>query len=165
MKRPTSFRAPYLVIDKATIWLLEKFGFIVDSSFPAYKGTPPIPQRINSIIEIPVSCVPTPHLIFKLFVPLFRYRMFTMEEICNYDPLKIVRCVVAFQLENNVTPHVVFLAHPWEFKNNGSYCSEKNYIRIRNMLNELEKNYNVKYVTMNKLAMVLMEDGSNSNRL
>lgn len=159
LKKPVSFRAPNMVINEETIKLLSDFGFKVDSSLPSYEGILPIPLKIfNNLISIPVSVNPEPKISFKLIFPYCFYEIFNMKIIASFNEVEIlnfVKSVVSLQKMFNYLPHIVFLAHPWEFTKiddkKFEYCTERNYKILKNMRSVIEKEYKVEYMTMNEL--------------
>jgi len=71
--------------------------------------------------------------------------------------LNYVGEVLAFQVGTGVSPHLVFLAHPWEFKewvNKGrpAYCSSRNYELLSRKFSLLAERYRLRYVGMKELA-------------
>ena len=68
--------------------------------------------------------------------------------------------VLSYQVNAGVNPYLVFLAHPWEFrewagKDKYAYCSGQNYELLRNRFMLLEQKYPLKYVSMKELARSL----------
>jgi len=161
LKRPTSFRAPYMIINRETIELLADFNFKIDSSLPSYEGISPIPLRFfDKITSIPVSVDPEPNISFRFILPYCTYRIFTMGSLVNFNKnkfLNFVNKIISFQIWSDCKPHLVFLAHPWEFVKNKNldYCSPKNYELLKDVCLTLEKNYKVEYVTMKELGKKL----------
>ena len=65
--------------------------------------------------------------------------------------------VLAFQVRAGVSPHLVFLAHPWEFRHWADrkrliYCSSDNYEVLGRKLSLLAGKYRLRYVGMKELA-------------
>lgn len=165
IRRPRSFRAPYMIINNETLEILKEFGFETDSSFPSYKGVYPLPRLLDKIIEIPVTANTLPKI--RLWpLPHSRYEILTTQYLVNMTDgalIKFLQNVIAFQAQRGVLPHLVFLMHPWEFvkveKEGFLYCSEKNYSLLERICEMLEKNYKVNYVTMGSLGRAIKKRG------
>jgi hypothetical protein len=165
--RPTSFRAPDLVADQATLRLLEEHSFIVDSSAPSYCGVAPVPTKPlggnSKLLSIPVTANPIPHFQTRYFMPFTFYELFNMARLATSDDhhfIEYVGEVLAFQVKAGVSPHLIFLAHPWEFKewtdkNRPSYCSSHNYDLLSKKLLSLEERYRLRYVSMKELPRLV----------
>jgi len=164
---PISFRAPDLVADTDTLQLLQENGFSVDSSAPAYRGAFPLPNRPlgsdSPILSIPVTAAPAPHIRIRYLLPFTTYEVFAMAWLAaasDQHLLDYVAEVVAFQTRNGVKPHLVFLAHPWEFREWGGeegldYCSRDNYGLLQRKMRSLQERYQLQYVSMKELAQTL----------
>ncbi|MDD5023393.1 MAG: polysaccharide deacetylase family protein, partial [Candidatus ainarchaeum sp.] len=63
LRKPVSFRAPYMVLSKENVMVLEKYGFTIDSSAQSFRGEEPLIKKMRNVYEIPVSADPIP--IFK----------------------------------------------------------------------------------------------------
>jgi len=162
LKKPESFRAPYMISNNETKSILNNFGFKVDSSPSSYLGVKPIPNFQNSLVEIPVSANPLFKINTMFFIPFSYYEIFNMEilkKITKKNFLNFIDNVVNFQVTNNIEPHLVFLAHSWEFSNTEeekfNYSSPKNYEVLKSFLELLERRYKVKYMTIKKLSKIL----------
>ena len=164
---PASFRAPDLVADRDTLRLLEKYGFAVDSSAPSYYGVPPAPTKplgmASNLLSIPITASPVPRFQTRYFIPFTFYEVFNMARLTTTDDshlLNYVGEVLAFQVGAGVSPHLVFLAHPWEFKEwadkgKPGYCSSHNYELLSRKLSLLERKYRLRYVGMKELSQSL----------
>jgi peptidoglycan/xylan/chitin deacetylase (PgdA/CDA1 family) len=164
---PVSFRAPDLVADMDTLRLLQENGFMVDSSAPVYRGTPPLPARplgpSSPFLSIPITASPVPRLRIRYLLPFTAYEVFNMSWLATADDRHLLDCVaevVSFQMSNGAKPHLVFLAHPWEFRGwSGNarlnYCSGDNYELLSRKMRLLEERYQLKYVSMKELAQML----------
>ena len=60
---PKHFRAPFLNVNRSTLVLLRKYGFVSDSSAASYLGNLPIPLLKEGLWEIPVTTRPFPRKI------------------------------------------------------------------------------------------------------
>jgi len=160
---PTSFRAPNLVADSHTLRLLEAYGFTVDSSAPSYYGIPPVPTKPlgpdSKLLSIPITSNPFPQFQTRYFIPFAFYEVFTMARLATTDEshfLSYLGEVLGFQVQAGVKPHLVFLAHPWEFKawadnKRLGHCSSDNYELLKRKLSLLKERYQLKYVSMKEL--------------
>ena len=161
LKRPLSFRAPYAVINREVLNLLRKFDFIIDSSATSYLGVFPLPKNLNGLISIPVSANPVPKISVRKMIPYCYYEIFTAETVLSFsrkELLDFITTITSFQKTHNCKPHLVFIAHPWEFVMFGgdrSYSSPKNYKLLKKIFSTLEKNCKVEYVTMKQLSKKL----------
>jgi len=161
---PDSFRAPDMVADKDTLQLLEESGFVVDSSAPAYYGIPPLPTRPlgekSRLLSIPITVNPAPRYEIRYGIPFTSYEILNMARLTAGDDahfLDYVRQVLSFQVGAGVKPHLVFLAHPWEFvewpgNRRPAYCSGNNYQLLKQKLSLLEEKYPLKYVGMKEMS-------------
>lgn len=147
IKRPVSFRAPYMVIDRSSLALLEKYKFKVDSSAPSYKGIKPVIRHLDGIIEVPASVNPIQKIKFRK-VPYSEYRVFNMHNLKlmkKSELLEYVRDIVKIQKLLKQKPFLVFFAHPWEFHKNGKKtCSEGNYKILEDTIKTLKKEFKIK---------------------
>lgn len=130
IKKPVSFRAPYLITDNHTYSLIQKYGFKIDSSLPSFLGTYPVPQKINKILSIPISSNPIPKFSFRNGILFTHYDILTMETMKSFskeDFTDFINTVFYFQSLLSIKPNLVFLSHPWEFikvqKPGFEYCS------------------------------------------
>jgi len=161
---PDSFRAPDLVADKDTLQLLEESGFVVDSSAPSYYGVPPLPTRPlgekSRLLSIPITANPVPRYETRYGIPFTSYEILNMTRLAASDDthfLDYVRQVFSFQAGAGAKPHLVFLAHPWEFmewpgNRRPAYCSSNNYQLLKQKLTLLEERYPLKYVGIKELS-------------
>lgn len=165
LDRPVSFRAPNMIIDTSAQKLLEKYDFFVDSSAPSYLGITPIPSKPlgpkTRIREIPVTVNPIPKYMRRYFVvPYISYEVFNMKTLLTFSDeyfLHYVKIISQLQIASGFSPHLVFLAHPWEFMDEkpGSkdfdYCSSANYGVLEAKLSKLESEFKTDFVTMKVL--------------
>ena len=162
LKKPISFRAPYMISNKETLEILNSFGFKVDSSNCTYLSKDTLPSKYKKMIRIPVSVNPIPTFKKRFLIPFSFYKIFNMENFYAFeknDILEFVKIVTSFQQANDIRPHLVFLAHPWEFvrvKNLG-YCSPKNYSILEKMINILKENYRIKFLKIVELSKEVFE--------
>lgn len=164
---PVSFRAPDLVADTDTLRLLGENGFLVDSSAPSYRGILPQPSRplgpASTFQSIPITAAPIPRVRRRYLLPFTTYEVFNMSWLAatsDQHLLDYVAEVVSFQIRNGTKPHLVFLAHPWEFREwEGQkpldYCSEDNYELLQRKMRLLGERYQLRYVSMKELARAL----------
>jgi len=157
IKRPVSFRAPYMISNLETLKIIENFGFAVDSSASTYLNEDNLPYKHSKIIRIPVSVKPIPEFKKIFFLPFAFYKIFNMQNFCKFNEKEVadfIRVVTSFQEANKIKPHLVFLAHSYEFFNISKlkYCSPKNYESLRKMVKFLKKNYEIEMVRIKDLA-------------
>ncbi|MEK6979635.1 MAG: polysaccharide deacetylase family protein [Candidatus Micrarchaeota archaeon] len=158
IKKPVSFRAPNMAIDIESIEMLERNGFVVDSSAPSYTGILPIKSARKNICEIPVSVNPLPEFKIKMkILPHAYYRVFNMANLCGMKDegfLTYVDDVVKCQLLLKQKPFLVFLAHPWEFYSNErfGYCSNKNYALLARRIELLTERFDIRFKTISGLC-------------
>ncbi len=159
LERPTSFRAPNLIINKETLSLIKNYGFKIDSSLPSYLGVKPLPRFYDSLLMIPHTSNPIPKFQMKYYIfPLVYYDRFTFPSVLPMSKnefLEFVEIIASYQHSFGFKPHLVFLAHSWEFIERDTKlikCSEDNYKSLLKICNLLENNYRVEYVTLRNLA-------------
>ena len=121
----SSFRAPFLHIDRETIAILDQMGFSVDSSLPnALFGrlSRPYHPSVNNLsleansldsprcnfLEIPMTVNPIPRL-----VPHRPFRHLYPENV--QQAVKTFKLLSLLNRNNNTPLVIVFLSHPWEF--------------------------------------------------
>ena len=167
---PVSFRAPDLVADTDTLRLLQENGFTVDSSAPVYRGAPPLPTRpqgsASPLVSIPITAAPGPRVRFRYLLPFTAYEVLNMSWLAaasDQHLLDHVSEVVSFQISKDTKPHLVFLAHPWEFREwtgneKLNYCSRDNYELLRSKMQLLGERYQLQYVSMRELAQILSSE-------
>jgi peptidoglycan/xylan/chitin deacetylase (PgdA/CDA1 family) len=160
LKRPFSFRAPYMWFKKSDLRLLERMGFIVDSSDLSQSGRYRI-RNDGKILRIPVTAGPFPDFIRKRGLVYAKFRLLdmqTLREIQDEAFIEYVDQVISMQSYLKLLPHLVFLAHSWEFyrekdepiAHNYIHLGEENYEIFRNKFELLEQMYSVKYVTVSE---------------
>jgi peptidoglycan/xylan/chitin deacetylase (PgdA/CDA1 family) len=163
LERPTSFRAPNLIINKKTLALIHDFDFKIDSSLPSYLGVKPLPRFLDGLLIIPHTANPIPKFQMKNYlIPFVYYEIFTLPYFLSMGEnefLKFVEIVTSYQISFGIKPHLVFLAHSWEFvdlniKKTKKY-SQENHKNLLNLCNLLECNYQVEYLTLDNLATKL----------
>ncbi len=168
LKRPISFRAPYMVIDRVSLQLLKDYGFKIDSSAQSYKGTMPIISKTNDLLEVPVSVDPIPKIRFKRhFIPYGKYFSFNMRnllEMSNKEFLRHIKRILRIQRLHNQDNHLVFLAHSWEFHEHSSnfreyrYCNDKNFEFLREKINLITDNFDTRFFRMKDTLDISKED-------
>ena len=145
LPRPTVFRAPNLVCDRATLELLEESGFWLDSSAAAYRGAEPFVSRWGRLTRVPVTAVPEPTIRrWRGAVPSWAgYRVMNLQTFLAPDLdelIALVERVLAAQVAVSTPPHVVVLAHPWEFAEWWlPGCTTANYERVVARVDELSR--------------------------
>jgi len=163
LERPTSFRAPNLIINKKTLALIRALDFKIDSSLPSYLGVKPLPRFFDGLLMIPHTANPIPKFEMRFYmIPFVHYEIFTLPYVLSMEInecLEFIRAVISYQSSFGVKPHLVFLAHSWEFTDyNVKKVNKKpqvNYKSLLKICSILESNYKVDYVTLNNLAKKL----------
>jgi peptidoglycan/xylan/chitin deacetylase (PgdA/CDA1 family) len=163
LERPTSFRAPNLIINKKTLALIKDFDFQIDSSLPSYLGVKPLPKFLNGLLIIPHTANPIPKFQMKSYlIPFVYYEIFTLPYFLSMSKnefLKFVEVIASYQISFGFKPHLVFLAHSWEFTDlkikKTKKTLQENYKSLSHICNLLESNYQVEYLTLNNLAKKL----------
>jgi len=161
---PYSFRAPYMWCKRSDLKLLGSMGFKVDSSDPSQLGMTPA-RNNGEIIRIPITAGPLPYFKKRSGLIYTRFRLFNMKLLreCNDRQfIEQTNQIVKMQHYLKQVPHLVFMAHSWEFyeragetKDENYYCSHENYKILRSKFELLEKNYSVRYVTVNAFRRLL----------
>ena len=168
LKQPTAFRAPYMYCKPSDIRLIEKAGFTVDSSDPSFKGVHSIRQTGN-ITRIPVTAHPVPYFKSRKGITFTKFHLFnlkTLNEFHNQNFLEFIGQILKWQVYRQQIPHLVFLAHPWEFFTNSADEFDENFTHrglhnyevLKDRLALLENNFDVRYVTMNQLSCLYKEN-------
>jgi peptidoglycan/xylan/chitin deacetylase (PgdA/CDA1 family) len=159
LPRPRSFRAPYLVADDDTLDLLAEHGFLLDSSAPAFRGCPPVVSRRGSLVRIPVSAAYRPRIRRRWGIPTWApFELLNLRTVLFTPPdrlLAIVREILAFQAAAGSPPHLVILAHPWEFSDGISPESGPgNYARLEERIDFLSAELPIRLTTLANVAGV-----------
>ena len=154
-----------MVIDKNTQKLLEKYEFLVDSSAPSYLGITPTPSKPlgpkSSLKSIPVTVNPIPKYMRKYsVVPYVSYEVLNMKTLLTFTDeyfIHFIKIISHLQNTSGFSPHLVFLAHPWEFMDEKpdskgfDYCSSVNYDLLVDKLSKLDDEFRIDFVTMKGL--------------
>jgi hypothetical protein len=152
-----------LIINKKTLDLIKDFNFQIDSSLPSYLGVKPLPRVLDGLLIIPHTANPVPKFQMKNYlIPFVYYEIFTLPYFLSMGKngfLKFIEIITSYQISFGFKPHLVFLAHSWEFVDLNIKKTKKslhaNYINLSNICNLLECNYQVEYLTLNNLAKKL----------
>ena len=167
LEKPVSFRAPNLVADGHTIQLLSENGFTVDSSLPSHRGVMPIPRVLsgrNQITQIPVTVDPIPSYSRRWILPYRTFRqcnLRTLRQMTGKELSEYVMRISAIQQALGFAPHLVVLAHSWEFfdppgkRSELSYCSPTNAYTLHNLVQTLSDDFEVQPVSIGELATLL----------
>lgn len=152
--RPRSFRAPYLNVDARSLRLLAQHGFTSDSSAATYLGARPISTR-RDLWRIPVTAHPRP----EGHPARARYPEFALGNLLQMSKrqrLETVAAALCLQQRQGflLPPHIVILAHPWEFETTAGvpYASTANFERLRGVLGELSEVYELRFRSISDLA-------------
>jgi peptidoglycan/xylan/chitin deacetylase (PgdA/CDA1 family) len=163
LERPTSFRAPDMILNHETSVLLKEDGFTVDSSFPSYMGFhSSLPQQSDPLVpmSIPITSSPFPSFSFKYLIPFARYNLLnmnTLRRLTDEELLELIETVLRYEHFLGVSPQIVFLSHSWDYLNKGSspkfwYCSESNFEFLFKKLSLIKEKLPIKFVTMRQLS-------------
>jgi hypothetical protein len=163
LRRPLCFRAPNLVSDFATSRLLLARGFAVDSSQASHRGLPPIPNFSDGLAGIPVSVDPQPLLAWKGIFPYYRFVVCNFETLTSLPKEQVlyhVSRIAALQKLLDFPPHLVFLAHSWEFittpRTSHANKGESNgFHLLKDLIRTLTDNYQANFLTLSSLAELL----------
>jgi peptidoglycan/xylan/chitin deacetylase (PgdA/CDA1 family) len=173
LPRPRAFRAPYLACDDATLDLLAEAGFDLDSSGPAYRGCPPLVTHRGRLMRVPVSAAPRPRVRRRFGVPTWmtfdHLELPTVLSAPDDRLLEIVGLIQATQQRAGSPPHLVLLAHPWEFDDCGlPGCTVANRARLVERVGFLAAHLPVRYAHLAEVAgeqAVSAGDGTAGDRL
>jgi len=168
LARPTSFRAPYMYCKQSDMKLVERASFTVDSSDPSFKGMHPI-RQFGNITRIPVTAHPIPYFESCKGFAFTKFHLFnlkTLNEFHDQNFLEFIGQILKWQVYKRQIPHLVFLAHPWEFFTNSAdefdenftHRGPHNYEILKDRLALIKNNFNVRYVTLNQLSCLYKEN-------
>lgn len=151
---PRSFRAPYLNADRATLRLLAGHGFSSDSSPASYLGALPLARRRQGLWSVPVTAAPTAVRAGRLY----RFPELAMGALADMSETEFAALVAAalrvqVQAGGPVAPHLVVLAHPWEFEPTPgvAHGSAENWGRLERLLGWLRARYDVRLCSVSEL--------------
>ncbi len=157
---PKHFRAPYLNANRSTLVLLKKYGFVSDSSPASYLGSLPLPRQREGLWEIPLTTRPYPQRINQ-GLQKFQYPEFSLGTLLTmpFDVIvDTINVVTSLQNMQGYPPHIILLIHPWEFFSavpSLSYCSEKNYEWLGDLINKLSEKFDIETVTITEMTSQL----------
>lgn len=140
--KPVSFRAPKFSISPEVFEILEENNYRIDSSFHPHSSEL-FPRKISGILEIPISRIPKPEVVFRKFIPQLRFQslmMSVLKDVGVKEFLKISEEILHYWSEKE-NPCLVFLAHNWEI-------NAESINLLRNYLEELEKIVELKFIRM-----------------
>lgn len=163
LKLPVSFRAPNLVSDRQTMRLLAEYGFHVDSSLASHKGVLPVVHsgECEGLVRIPVSADSQPQFSREFLIPHFTFRVCNLKALAkmtSQEYVKFASSIASIQEGFGFHPHLVALAHSWEFFQpinewrEYEYCSPRNFEVLRNFLDALSHNFDVRQMSISDLA-------------
>jgi peptidoglycan/xylan/chitin deacetylase (PgdA/CDA1 family) len=154
LQRPRAFRAPYLNADRRTLALLAELAFTSDSSSATYLGALPLPRTWRGIWQVPVTGNPRPewHRGGARYAELSLGAMLGMT---NEEILLTADMAVDLQQRHrrSLPPHLVLLAHPWEFEPTAGvpHASEANWERLERIVTAIMARYPARLRTMSGL--------------
>lgn len=156
LERPRSFRAPYLNVDRKTLKLLAQNGFTSDSSPASYLGAIPVPRYHHGIWQVPVTANPCP----QWKPPGAHYLELSMGTMLSMSAEQIITTIsIAVHLQQSaktrVLPHLVLLAHPWEFEPTPGvpYASEANWEHLDRIVRLIRSVYPAVFKTISELIL------------
>lgn len=157
LRRPRSFRAPNLLADDATLALIAKNGFALDSSAPAFRGCAPIVTKEGPLVRIPVSASPLPNIHRRFGLPTWAYFNLLNVPTFLFLPderlIEVLSCILAVQRRLKAPQHLVVLAHPWEFADLPlPGCSVSNYERFIQRVEFVQNHLRVQMTTLSSVA-------------
>jgi len=137
--------------------LLQEAGFVLDSSASAFRGCPPEVSVVGPLARVPVSASPRPVIRRRFGVPTWaRYRLLNLATLLFLpagDLLDLIHEIFAAQATSSIGPHLVVLAHPWEFADVGSPgCGVANYQRLLDRVDFLSAHFDLDVVPLRDLA-------------
>jgi hypothetical protein len=148
--------------------LVERASFIVDSSDPSFKGMHPIRQSGN-ITRISVTTHPISYFKSRKGIVFTKFHLFNLKSLNEFHGEKFIEFIsqaLKWQVYRQQIPHLVFLAHPWEFFTNSAdefdenfaHRGPQNYEVLKDRLALLENNFGVRYVPLNKLSCLYKDN-------
>jgi peptidoglycan/xylan/chitin deacetylase (PgdA/CDA1 family) len=158
LKRPFSFRAPYMWCKRSDLKILSTMEFKVDSSDPAQNGVY-FARNSGPIMRIPVSTNPFPYFHKKRGLVYAKFHLLNLRLLNDFSQDEFYQCIdqiLRLQSCQKQIPHLVFLLHSWEFYqddekgwgNQFDHRGEKNYEILKERLDLLVKKYAVKYASL-----------------
>lgn len=147
--KPTCFRAPYFSIDLATIAILEKIGYRIDSSIDnVLFGLPTFPYRISSenLLDIGDSnifefCYTASHISHKKFHIDFQRIQFKTKDNPQNNFEIIKNC-------KNISPYFVVQMHPWDFSKKYYPNTDERLKFLSDFIFILKKRFDAKFLKM-----------------
>ena len=144
--------------------LLEEMGFMLDSSDRSQNGMFKI-RKEGEIVRIPVTDNPFPYFKKRGSLIFSKFRLFNLKllnELRDDELYEYISQILKAQIYQKSLPHLVFIAHPWEFYGKGELEKDENfnhrgpgnYDVLKEKLRLLEKRYLVKYLTVSQLKNV-----------
>lgn len=165
--RPVAFRAPYMWCKKSDLKLLERMQFRADSSDPSQFGSFLV-RNNGKLTRIPITASPFPYFRKRRGMISIHFRLFNMKMVRGCDEkefIEHINKILRLQVYLKQIPHLVFMAHSWEFyeeaeeaKDDNYYRSEANYEILGSKLDLLEKRYSVKYITIGELRKLFEKE-------
>jgi hypothetical protein len=164
LKRPVSFRAPYMWCKKADLKILKIMDFTVDSSDNPQRRVS-FARKSGPIMRIPVTTNPFPTYKKRNGLLYAKFDLLNMRLLHNFNEHEIyqrINQILKLQTYLKQIPCLVFLLHSWEFyesddeKYGDSYdhCGAKNYEILKEKLGMLEKKKIVTYVTISEFKHI-----------
>jgi peptidoglycan/xylan/chitin deacetylase (PgdA/CDA1 family) len=162
VKRPLSFRAPWLIIDEDTLDLLRSYNFLIDSSVFSPRYGNPTSFYDNKLLRIPVSASPIPRIVSHFKIPVFLpYKVLNLRTIL-LEPIDslitIIREIITYQRIQGTVQHIVILAHPWEFFEQSGRCVTTHgdaFDLFTNRLLYIQKVFNITWIPLQNIQSIM----------
>jgi len=140
--KPVSFRAPKFSISQKIFKILEENNYKIDSSFHPH-SCELLPRKISSILEIPISRIPKPEVVFRKFIPHLRFKSLMMSVLkdVGVDEFLRISKEILYYWNGKEKPILVFLVHNWEI-------NAESINLLRDYFKELEKIVELKFIRM-----------------
>ena len=165
---PRAFRAPNLVLDPAFWPILFQYGIRVDSSAPGMKGDRPLVRTLFSaldgerLVSLPASTPIVPCLVRNGLVPQFRYPLFSLQNSLRMSDAQLIAYaedICRYQIAQGQRPHLVYLAHPWEFVDpppdaplNAGQLGARNLDALARTIETLSRAFRIETTTLSGLV-------------
>lgn len=164
LKRPVSFRAPYMWCKKADLKLLKSMDFTVDSSDNPQIGVS-FARNSGPMMRIPITTNPFPYYKKRNGLLYTKFNLLNMRLLHDFNEHEIYQCInqiLKLQSYLKQIPHLVFLLHSWEFYesddekygNSYGHRGAKNYEILKEKLGMLEKKYSMSYITISEFKHI-----------
>tara|TARA_Y100000310_G_scaffold340214_2_gene435230 strand:+ start:1346 stop:2179 length:834 start_codon:yes stop_codon:yes gene_type:complete len=147
--KPISFRAPRFSVSKSLNNILLKNGYTVNSSNNPHNNVF-LPSMKDGILDVPLSRYYKPFLDFRKGFPYLKYNslMFSNLKLEGFDKFHILSKKILQSWSNKSKPILNFMCHNWDFK------SERDFDLMRLYLDNLQKEFKVKFIPLKKYRVI-----------